>query len=59
MPHQRAWAITRRLASKRVGVIRIVSNGKRGAHGGESAEFRYLLLESETAAAERDEGFVL
>lgn len=46
MTHQQAWAVMRKLASPRVGVIEIVSNGKPGPHG-KSAEFRYLLQETE------------
>ncbi len=56
LSHQEAHKITGALET--VGVIKIVSKGKAGLNGGEAAEFRYLLLETNTVA-EEDEGLDL
>jgi hypothetical protein len=51
--HQQAHTITGALV--RLGVIKIVCNGKAGLNSGEAAEFRYLLPESESAEEDDDE----
>jgi len=50
MNHRAAYTIT--LALAQLGVIKIVCKGKARSSGGKAAEFRYLLLESESASAE-------
>ena len=50
MHFQRAWEITRAIASPRIGVLEIISNGKPGAQGGELAKFRYILQQTENGA---------
>jgi hypothetical protein len=50
LSHQEAHTITFALA--RLGVIEIVRKGKAGLNGGEAAEFRYLLAQSENREAE-------
>jgi hypothetical protein len=50
LSHQEAHTITGALET--LGVIEIVCKGKAGLNGGEAAEFRYLLSQSENGEAE-------
>jgi hypothetical protein len=56
MSHQEAHAITGALET--LGVIKIVSKGKKGLNSKKAAEFRYLLRDTE-GAEEEDAGFDL